>query len=82
MRNLSARNALLISQGAKHCGSFSDGVWYVEEQLYINDIDEIVEFCKWLDANSHRASPEMPFIESNLSTLYKLSKVELKEVKH
>jgi hypothetical protein len=82
MKTLSERNALLISQGCKMMGSFTEGIIYIQEQLYCKDFKEIDKFVKWLDDNSHRASPEMPFIESNLPTLFKLSKVKLEEVKH
>jgi hypothetical protein len=81
MKALTQRNALLISQGCKMMGSFTEGIIYIQEQLYCKDFKEIDKFAKWLDENSHRASAEMPFIESNLPTLFKLSKVELKEIK-
>ena len=71
MNTLTKRNALLISQGCNQTGSFSEGVWYVEEQLYCDEIDEIEKFCKWLDANSHRSSAELPFVEHNYPNLFK-----------
>lgn len=68
--SITKRTATLIAQGAK-CVGFEDAFSYIEESLYVKEGQSVKEFCKWLEANRHRASREMPFIESNFQNLYK-----------
>lgn len=68
--SLRARTATLISQGAKTVG-FKDTYDYIEENLYPDEAESVMEFCDWLDDNQYRASSEMPFVEKNYPNLYK-----------
>lgn len=68
--SITKRTATLISQGAKTVG-FTDTYSYIEESLYARECQSVNEFCKWLEANKHRASRELPFVESNFQNLYK-----------
>lgn len=70
LSSITKRTATLISQGAKTVG-FQDAFSYIEESLYIKEAQSVNGFCKWLEANKHRASREMPFVESNFQNLYK-----------
>ena len=47
--NLSERNVLLILDGGRITGSFEEGFFCKEENMYINEADEILSFCKFLD---------------------------------
>lgn len=67
---ITKRTATLIAEGAKTVG-FKDAYIYIEEALYTNEAQSVDEFCKWLEANKHRASMELPFVESNFQNLYK-----------
>ena len=67
---ITKRTAALISEGAK-CVGFRDAYGYIEESLYEKEAHSVKEFCKWLDVNQHKASMELPFIESNYPNLYK-----------
>jgi hypothetical protein len=49
MKKLGERNVLLISQGVKVTGSFEEGYFYSEESFYVNEADDIFEFCLWVD---------------------------------
>ena len=49
MKKLGNRNVSLISMGVKATGSFEEGYYYVEEELYIDEADDIFEFCLWVD---------------------------------
>lgn len=49
MKTLSERNKLLLLQGAKTCGSFTEGYHYVVEDLYVDEADEIYKFCEYID---------------------------------
>ena len=39
----------LLLLGAKTTGSFVEGYYYVEENLYIDEAEELHAFCKWID---------------------------------
>lgn len=43
--------------GARTTGSFLEGYYYFEESLYINEADELYEFCKWIDEEIGGAGP-------------------------
>ena len=46
---LSERNVFLILDGGRITGSFEEGFFCKEESMYINEADEILSFCKFLD---------------------------------
>ena len=48
-RQLSERNVHLILDGGRTTGSFEEGYYYNEESMYINEADEILSFCKFVD---------------------------------
>jgi len=48
-KQLSERNVHLILDGGRTTGSFEEGYYYKEESMYINEADEILSFCKFLD---------------------------------
>ena len=68
--SITKRTAILISQGAKTVG-FADGYYFIEESLYSHEAESVQAFFKWMEDNKHRASRELPFVESNLQNLYK-----------
>jgi len=68
--SLRARTATLISQGVRTVG-LADAYIYIVENLYEDEAESVMEFCSWLEANRHRASAEMPFVERNYPNLYK-----------
>lgn len=35
--------------GAKMTGTFDGAYSYVEEELYVNEADIILDFCEWID---------------------------------
>jgi hypothetical protein len=39
----------LLLQGASTTGNFSDGFFFVEENIQIDHAKELQEFCKWID---------------------------------
>lgn len=41
----------LLLQGASTTGNFSDGFFFVEENIQINHAKELQEFCQWIDSN-------------------------------
>lgn len=49
MKKLGARNYALISGGVKTTGSYDpkETLYCFEEQLYVDEIDEIIAFLKW-----------------------------------
>ena len=44
---LSERNVFLILDGGRNTGSFYEGIR--TDQLYVDEYEDIVEFCKFLD---------------------------------
>lgn len=32
-------------------GSFEEGYYYIEEDLYVDEAEEIFNFCSWIDEN-------------------------------
>lgn len=54
----------LLLQGAKNTGSFVEGYYYVEEDLYIDEAEELHAFCKWIDKEIGGAS------QFNIDTLW------------
>lgn len=51
MKKLGIRTVTLLCQGLKETGTFTDGYFYIEESLYINEADIIYTFCEWADKN-------------------------------
>lgn len=49
MDKIRERNAVLLILGLKATGTMEDAWAYVEEQLYINEADELFNFCTWVD---------------------------------
>ena len=41
----------LLLQGASTTGNFSDGFFFVEENIKTNHAKELQEFCQWIDSN-------------------------------
>jgi len=51
MNKLSERSKILILEGARVTGTFTEGFSYSYEQFYVDEADEMSEFCKWVDEN-------------------------------
>jgi hypothetical protein len=51
MKKLPVYAKTLLLQGASITGKFTEGYFYVEEQLYCKDAKELFDFCKWIDEN-------------------------------
>ena len=68
MKKLGTRNVILLCQGLKATGTFEEGYYYIEESLYVNEADEIFDFCEWADKNVGGGS------ERNMEILYKAFK--------
>lgn len=53
MNKLGARNYTLISGGVKTLGTYDPDkiLSYFEEELYINQIEEIIDFLNWVHKN-------------------------------
>jgi len=49
MDKLSLKNKTLLLDGAKITGSFVEGYYYCEEQLYVNEGKELFRFCNYID---------------------------------
>jgi NDP-sugar pyrophosphorylase family protein len=49
MKELGIRNITLLSEGLNIDGNFIGAYSYIEERLYINEVDTIREFCLWAD---------------------------------
>ena len=56
MNILSELNQHLILDGAKITGTFTEGYQYSEESFYVNEAEEIYQFCKWIDVEVGGAS--------------------------
>ncbi len=56
-QNLSDRNKTLLLEGAKTTGSFTEGYYYIEESLYIDEADKLHTFCMWIDNQIGGAGP-------------------------
>jgi len=54
---LSEKNKSLLLMGAKTTGSFVDGYYYIEENLYIDEANTIYEFCEYIDNKIGGAGP-------------------------
>ena len=48
-KQLSSRNVDLILSGGNVTGTFTEGYYYNEERMYVDEADTIFEFCKWID---------------------------------
>lgn len=46
----------LLLQGASTLGNFTEGYFFIEENLKINHASELFDFCKWVDKNIGGAS--------------------------
>ena len=59
------RTLELLLRGAKTTGSFTEGLNYIYEDLYVDeDIMHLQSFCNWLDTEIGGAGP------SNIEDLY------------
>lgn len=65
---LTLRTFTLIIEGAKQEGNFKEAYRPMEEAFYTNEIDEVIDFCEWIDKNVGGAS------YTNIETLYKAYK--------
>lgn len=54
----------LLLLGAKTTGSFVEGYYYAEEDLYVDEAEELYAFCKWIDKEIGGAS------KFNIDTLW------------
>lgn len=70
-KSITKRTASLISRAFKQLGYEESALYYIEEELYFDEIDSVKAFMEWAQKNHHRASAQMPFIESNYQNLYK-----------
>ncbi len=52
LTSLGNRNFELLSRGAKTTGDYVEGYYMVEEDMYYDEADHILEFCKWLKDNN------------------------------
>ncbi|QDP50115.1 MAG: hypothetical protein Unbinned4311contig1001_5 [Prokaryotic dsDNA virus sp.] len=51
LTKLGDRNYTLLATGAKTTGDYVEGFYMVEEQMYIDEADHVLEYCKWLKDN-------------------------------
>lgn len=49
MKKLGARNYSILTIGIKATGSYVDGYYMVEEQLYTKEADTIFKFLTWVE---------------------------------
>lgn len=49
MKELGIRNATLLTEGAKMCGTYQEAYDYVVESLYVDEASTIREFCDYID---------------------------------
>ena len=63
-KELSDRNKSLLLEGARTTGSFIEGYYYIEEDLYVDESEELHAFCKWIDKEIGGAG------QSNIDTLW------------
>ena len=54
---LSEKNKSLLLMGAKTTGSFVDGYYYIEENLYIDEANALYDFCEYIDNKIGGAGP-------------------------
>ena len=71
MKKLGERNFMLISMSMKTLGfnDWTDGLMH-EEEMYVDEIDEIIEFLKWLHKSGR------PFGRANYEERFKEFKEE------
>ena len=68
MRSLPEYAKVLLLEGAKVTGSFTEGFGYVEEKILTRDVEELRTFCQWIDENIGGAS------QYNIHTLFQTYK--------
>jgi len=51
MKNLPIYAKTLLLQGASTTGTFTEGYFFVEEQIRVKDSKTLFEFCQWIDIN-------------------------------
>ena len=49
MKLLGLRNYELLNRAIGYGDGYFEGYWLIEEELYTNQADELLEFCKWLE---------------------------------
>lgn len=64
MNNLTSRTAALLAYGAKTTGTFLEGYYMIEEELYTHEAKDIFAFCRWIDTEVGGAT------ETRLKWLY------------
>jgi len=84
---LSSRNKTLLLMGAKTTGSFTEGYYYIEESLYLDEADELHTFCMWIDNQIGGAGPvniDMLWLGFKYPEVdkYSLACVEIKKQMH
>jgi len=57
MLNLTTRTKELILKGAQETGSFEEGYYTVEHQLYVDEAQETFDFCCFIDRELGGAGP-------------------------
>ena len=56
MKKLPTYAKTLLLQGSSTLGNFTEGYFFIEENIKINHAKELFEFCKWIDKNVGGAS--------------------------
>lgn len=56
MKKLPSYAKSLLIQGSSITGNFTEGYYFVEEQLRIKDAEELFDFCQWIDRHIGGAS--------------------------
>lgn len=51
MKKLSERSKIWLLEGSRVTGTMTEGLEYVIEELYMNEIDTLRAFCEWVDTN-------------------------------
>jgi len=49
MKHLSERNKTLLLKGQNMTGSMKEAYIWVEEDLYVDEALDMLEFCEWVD---------------------------------
>jgi hypothetical protein len=50
MKKLPSYAKSLLLTGASTTGTFSEGYFFIEEQIQVKDANILFEFCKWIDS--------------------------------
>ena len=56
MKKLPIYAKTLLLQGSSTLGNFTDGYFFIEENIKTNHAKELFKFCNWIDKNVGGAS--------------------------